>query len=125
MGGKDFVYRVEIEPHRDSIRTFVSTREGYQVPRIVGFIVPKGNRWTIDVQLGQGLGNTYKGELELEAIGLPKGVTMMAARVPKNATTVPVQFIAEVDASGLCIWRGRGREIVIAPGSEVERGFGH
>jgi hypothetical protein len=52
----------------------------------------------VDVQLAQGIGNNYKGELELEARGLPKGVTMIAPRVPKGAARVPVQFVASPDA---------------------------
>jgi hypothetical protein len=97
-GGPDHVYRVEIEPLRDAVYTHITAPEGYQMPRLAGLIVPKGNRWTIDVQLAQGLGNSYKGELELEARGLPKGVTMIAPRVPKGAARVPVQFVAAPDA---------------------------
>ncbi len=47
--------------------------DGYQIPRLTGLIVPQGNRWTLDVQMAQGLGNNYKGDLELEAVGLPQG----------------------------------------------------
>lgn len=96
--GPDHVYRVEIEPVRDSVYTHITVGDGYQIPRLTGLIVPRGNRWTLDVQLAPGLGNSYKGELELEAAGLPAGVTMIAARVPKGANRVPVQFIAAADA---------------------------
>jgi hypothetical protein len=97
-GGPDHVYRVEISPLHDAIYTHITAPEGYQMPRLAGLIIPKGGRWTVDVQLSQGLGNTYKGELELEARGLPKGVTMIAPRVPKGAARVPVQFAAAPDA---------------------------
>jgi hypothetical protein len=50
------------------------------------------------VQLAQGIGNNYKGDLELEAVGLPQGVTMIAPRVTKGLTKVPVQFVAAEDA---------------------------
>ena len=59
--------------------------DGYQIPRLVGMIVPQGNRWTLDLQIAQGLGNNYKGDLQLEAVGLPRGVT--AAR--EDDTLVP------------------------------------
>ena len=72
--------------------------DGYQLPRLTGLMVPQGNRWTIDVQLAQGIGNNYKGDLELEAVGLPKGVTMIAPRVTKGLTKVPVQFVAAENA---------------------------
>ena len=97
-GGPDHVYRVEIEPVRDTVYTHITMSDGYQMPRLTGLIVPQGNRWTLDVQLAQGIGNNYKGEIELEAVGLPKGVTMIAPRVPKGATRVPVQFVAAADA---------------------------
>jgi len=97
-GGPDHVYRIEIEPLRDTIYTHITAPEGYQMPRLAGLIIPRGGRWTVDVQLAQGLGNNYKGDLELEARGLPKGVTMIAPRVPKGAARVPVQFVAAPDA---------------------------
>ncbi len=68
------------------------------MPRFTGFIVPQGGRWTLDVQLAQGLGNEYKGEIELEAKGLPRGVTMIAPRFAKGVTRMPVQFVAAPDA---------------------------
>jgi hypothetical protein len=98
-GGPDHVYRVEIEPAHDAVYTHITAPEGYQMPRLAGLIIPRGNRWTLDVQLAQGIGNNYKGELELEARGLPKGVTMIAPRVPKGAARVPVQFVAAPDAA--------------------------
>ncbi len=96
--GPDHVYRVEIEPLRDSIYTHITAPDGYQMPRLTGLAVPRGNRWTLDVQIAQGLGNTYKGDLELEAVGLPPGVTMIAPRVTKGAARIPVQFVAAPDA---------------------------
>lgn len=96
--GPDHVYRVEIEPLRDTIYTHITMPDGYQLPRLTGLIVPQGNRWTLDVQLAPQLGNTYKGDLELAAEGLPKGVTMIAPRVTKGLLRVPVQFAAADDA---------------------------
>ena len=96
--GPDHVYRVEIEPVRDTIYTHITMSDGYQIPRLTGLIVPQGNRWTLDVQIAQGLGNNYKGDLELEAVGLPRGVTMIAPRVTKGMTRVPVQFVADAKA---------------------------
>jgi hypothetical protein len=96
--GRDHVYRVEIEPLHDAVYTHITAPDGYQMPRLTGLVVPQGNRWTLDVQLAQGLGNTYKGDLELEAVGLPSGVTMIAPRVTKGVTRIPVQFVAAADA---------------------------
>jgi hypothetical protein len=96
--GSDHVYRVEIEPVRNEIYTFVTAPDGYQMPRLNGFIVPQGGRWTLEMQLAQGMGNEYKGEIELEAKGLPRGVTMIAPRFAKGVTRLPVQFVAAPDA---------------------------
>ena len=96
--GPDHVYRLEIEPARDCIFTHITTG-GYQVARLGGLIVPRGNRWTLDVQLAEGLGNTYKGEIDLEARGLPPGVSMIAPRYTKGVTRLPVQFVAAPDAA--------------------------
>jgi hypothetical protein len=96
--GPDHVYRIEVEPHRNAVYTHVTGPDGYQMPRFTGFIVPQGGRWTLDVQLAQGIGNDYKGEIELEAKGLPRGVTMIAPRFLKGANRMPVQFIATPDA---------------------------
>ena len=96
--GPDHVYRIEIEPVRNEIYTFVTSPDGYQMPRLNGFIVPQGGRWTLEVQLAQGLGNEYKGEIELEAKGLPRGVTMIAPKFGKGVTRLPVQFVAAPDA---------------------------
>jgi hypothetical protein len=96
--GPDHVYRIEIGPLRDAVFTHITTSDGYQMPRLTGLIVPRGNRWTLDVQLAQGLGNTYKGDIDLEARGLPRGVTMIAPRYPKGANRMPVQFVAAEDA---------------------------
>jgi len=93
--GSDFVYRIEIEPVHDTIYTHITSPDGYQIPRLAGLIIPQGNRWTLNVQLAPALGNTYKDEIELEAVGLPRGVGMIAPRFPKGVTRMPVQFVAE------------------------------
>jgi hypothetical protein len=100
----EHVYRVEIEPVHDLLYTHITDNNGYQIPRMVGLIVPQGNRWTLDVQLAQGLGNTYKGDVELEAIGLPPGVKMIAQRYTKGATRMPVQFVADAKAEQQAAW---------------------
>jgi len=125
-GGPDHVYRVEIEPLRDAVYTHITAPEGYQMPRLASLIVPRGNRWTVDVQLAQGFGNTFKGELELEARGLPKGVTMIAPKVPKGAARVPVQFAAAPDAesqAALIEILGRPVEKGVALESGSRQGF--
>jgi hypothetical protein len=83
---------------RDSVYTHITSPDGYQISRLVGLIVPKGNRWTLNVQITPGFANNYKDEIDLEAVGLPPGVQMIAPRFPKGATRMPVQFVAEPGA---------------------------
>jgi hypothetical protein len=98
-GGPDHVFRVEVEPLQDTIYTHISTFDGVQMARLAALEVPQGGRWTLDVQLAQGFGNTYKGDIELEARGLPPGVTMIAPRYLKGAPPrMPIQFVAAPDA---------------------------
>lgn len=92
--GPEHVYRVEISPVQDAVYTHITSPDGYQIPRVVGLIVPQGNRWTLDVQLAPGFGNSFKDDIELEAVGLPRDVSMIAPVYTKGATRLPVQFVA-------------------------------
>jgi hypothetical protein len=94
QAGPAAIYRVEIEPVRDTIYTHITSPDAYQIPRVTGLIIPQGSRWTLTLQVAQGLGNNYKGDLDIQAVGLPKGVTMIAPRFTKGVTRMPVQFIA-------------------------------
>ena len=97
MGGPTFVYRVEVEPAVDSVYPHVAStaHDAFETNRVTGFIVPRGSRWTLNVLIGEGQGNRYRGDLDLVALGLPAGVTMIAPRVPAGSKVAPVQFVAE------------------------------
>lgn len=97
LGDALSVYRVEIEPVRDEVNTFIAARviDSVECPRLTSIAIPQGNRWTVNVNLAEGQGNKYKGDLELVAGGLPKGVTMLAPRIPAGARQTQVQFIAD------------------------------
>ncbi|MBI4905489.1 MAG: PPC domain-containing protein [Acidobacteria bacterium] len=102
--GPDFAYRIEIEPVRDTVYTHITSSDAYQMPKTTGMIVPQGGRWTMAVQLAAGLGNTFQGDIELEAKGLPRGVKMIAQKYPKGVTRMPVQFEAEPGAEQQAAW---------------------
>ncbi len=93
------VYRVEIEPVRDEISTFFQAKvtDSVETPRLTSIAIPRGNRWTVTVSLAEGLGNRFKGELELVAEGLPKGVRMVAPKIPAGAKQAQAEFIADAD----------------------------
>ncbi len=99
LGDALSVYRVEIEPVHDSINTYLFARviDSMQCPRLTTPTVPRGNRWTVTFNLKEGLGNRYRGPLELFATGLPDGVQMIVPPILAGQTTVPVQFVASDD----------------------------
>jgi len=92
------VYRIEIEQPKDAYYTHITQNDGYMIPRLTGMIIPKGSRWVMDVQIAPGFGNNYKGDIELEAVGLPKGVHIEAPPFVKGALKMPVMFVADADA---------------------------
>ena len=99
IGGADFIYRIEINPHVDGIHPYVMGLANQKIAREIDFVVPQGNRWTLSVSLGEDVGTKLgAGEYELEALGLPPGVTMIASKYPKGVKQMPVQFVAAPDA---------------------------
>lgn len=96
LGSATSVYRIEIDPVADEVSTFIQARviDMVECPRLTSIAVPQGGRWTVNVNLADGPGNSYKGELELVASGLPEGVTMVAPRIRVGQRQVPVLFTA-------------------------------
>ena len=97
LGDALSVYRIEVEPVRDEINTFIQARviDMVECPRLTSIAVPQGGRWTVNVNLADAPGSRYKGELDLVVSGLPKGVRMIAPRVLAGQRQAPVMFIAE------------------------------
>jgi hypothetical protein len=98
-GSPTSVYRIEIEPASDAIFALLQgTGDWNESLRKGGLAVPQGNRFTINVSLPQGQGNTFKGEFDLVARGLPAGVRLVSPRfpagLPANAEW-PVQLVAD------------------------------
>lgn len=98
-GDPTSVYRIEVEPTRDAIHTYLYAPviDSAECPRLTTIAIPQGDRWTVTVLLGEGQGNSYKGALEITATGLPPGVQMIAPIVPAGQRSIPVQFIASAD----------------------------
>ena len=100
-GGSTSVYRIEVEPASDAVHTLLTSTafDWEECMRTSGLAVPQGNRWTVNVNLPQGQGSAYRGELELIAHGLPAGVRLVSPRVPAGRSYWPVQFVAEAGAT--------------------------
>lgn len=99
LGEATSVYRIEIEPVRDEIHSFIQARviDMVECPRLTSIAVPQGGRWTVNVNLSDAPGSRYKGEIDLVVHGLPEGVRMIAPRVKAGQRQVPVQFVVEAD----------------------------
>ena len=98
-GDRFSAYRIEIEPVRAAIHTYIYPRviDRMQCPRLTSPAVPQGNRWTMTFSLKEEIGNTYKGPLEFYAEGLPEGVEMIAPPIAAGQRSGPVQFVAAPD----------------------------
>jgi hypothetical protein len=96
LGGDRFVYRIEIETTRDIIHnhTVSWANDRFEINRTAGFIVPRNNRWAVNVYLAEAPGNSYRGPLRLIPVGLPRGVTMIAPDYKPGMNGVPCLFIA-------------------------------
>lgn len=103
-GGPTAVYRVEIDTPPEAIHfvlrsPFFDWMEGN---RATGLAVPRGNRWTVVVDVPQGQGTTYAGPFDIVATGLPSGVRLVSPRVPGKVAKWPVQLVAEANAQPAC-----------------------
>ena len=98
-GSPTSVYRIEIEPASDAIFTLLQgIGDWNESLRKGGLAVPQGNRFTINVSLPQGQGNTFTGEFDLVARGLPAGVRIVSPRFPAGLSAAaewPVQLVAD------------------------------
>ena len=133
LGGANFVYRIEVQKHRDSVGVYPSrtgrTASYDWTTREAILQVPKGGRWTVKMGISEGLGTALGGDsFVLEAVGLPEGVSMEAPVVTPSKTgkEFPVHFNARPDAKpGVSFIRvvarpvNAGREV----DSVCQRGF--
>ncbi|MBG86388.1 MAG: serine protease [Verrucomicrobiales bacterium] len=99
-GGPTGVYRVEIEHPPTRFQSVLRSRSNDWVEsmRYSGFAVPRGGRWTINVTMYDGQFEKLKGEFNIIARGLPKGVRLISPRVKPGTKLWPVQLVAERDA---------------------------
>ena len=98
-GNASAVYRIEVETPPDAVYTVLPmTLYWWEAPKWASLAIPQGGRWSVNVNLPQGQGNTFKGDMEIVAHGLPAGVRLLPNRVPAGETPWPVQFVADATA---------------------------
>ena len=101
FGAPTAVYRIEIETPPDRIYAHLTTggnSDWVESTRYMGLAVPQGNRWTVNLNLPQGQGNTYRGGLQIIAQGLPPGVKLVSPPAPPGQTRWPVQLVTDPSA---------------------------
>jgi len=96
--GEDFIYRVELQPHHDSLFLYYKDYpSGSSVERdVIG--VHRGATQTRPFAIMNGFGSQYDGPIRLEVRGLPPGVEFDSPIFTKNDPVIMATFRASADA---------------------------
>jgi hypothetical protein len=94
-GGPIFAYRIELTGVQPKIVAYLPEMVLNQNQERRAYPVPKGNRYASLVRIKR---QDVAGEIKLEAVGLPAGLTMSAPNIDKTVDTAPVIFEAAADA---------------------------
>jgi hypothetical protein len=94
-GGKEYVYRVEV--------TMPQAKAGIWLPEMIlnnnqerrAVVVPRGNRYASLVRVKR---TDFGGDIGVESVGLPAGVSALPMVMDKTVDTVPMVFEAAADA---------------------------
>ncbi len=97
-GGATFVYRIEVTPVQPKITAWLPEMTINQNQDRRAIAVPKGNRYASLVRIKRA---DVAGEVTLEPIDLPPGVTVSAAPIDKAVDTIPMVFEATPDAESV------------------------
>ena len=93
-GGPDFVYRIEFQEVKPALSVGIPRVARYSQSR-QQIYVPRGNRYATVISAER---LNFGGELTIDGLQLPAGVTMIAQPMPANLNVMPVVFEAAADA---------------------------
>lgn len=93
-GGPEYVYRVEFQEVKPALSTGIPRVARYSQSR-QQIYVPRGNRFGTIISAER---LNFGGELTVDGIELPPGITMTALPMPANLNTMPVVFESAQDA---------------------------
>lgn len=93
-GGPDFVYRIEFQEVKPALSLGIPRVARYSQSR-QQIYVPRGNRYATVISAER---LNFGGELTIDGLQLPAGVTMIAQPMPANLNVMPVVFEAAADA---------------------------
>jgi hypothetical protein len=93
-GGPQFVYRIEFQEVKPSLNVGIPRVARYSQSR-QQIYVPRGNRFATIISAERA---NFGGELVIDGVQLPAGLTMVAQPMPANLNVMPVVFEAAPDA---------------------------
>jgi len=93
-GGAEFTYRVEFQEVKPSLNLGIPRLARYSQTRQQVY-VPKGNRFATLISAER---LNFGGELTIDGVELPAGITMVAPPMAANMNVMPVVFEAAADA---------------------------
>ena len=95
--GSQYIYRVEIQPHEESLFTYLPPYPS-QAPIVRDIInIHRGSTFTHPIAIQKGFGTKYSGMIRLEARGLPDHIKFEAPIFPANQPTIPATFSTSKD----------------------------
>lgn len=93
-GGRDFIYRVEFQEVRPTLSLGIPRVARYSQSR-QQIYVPTGGRFGTLISADR---QNFSGELVMDDIQLPAGITMISRPMPGNQNVMPLIFEAAADA---------------------------
>lgn len=93
-GGPQFVYRIEFQEVKPSLNVGIPRVARYSQSRQQVY-VPRGNRYATLISAER---VNFGGELVIEGLQLPAGISIVAQPMPANLNVMPVVFEASPDA---------------------------
>jgi hypothetical protein len=93
-GGPQFVYRIEFQEVKPTLNVGIPRVARYSQSR-QQIYVPRGNRFATLISAER---VNFGGELVIDGVQLPAGITMVAQPMPANLNVMPVVFEASADA---------------------------
>ena len=96
--GPDYVYRVEIQPHVDQAFIYFPTDYRESAHKRDRLVIHRGNTTEHILGILPGIGNRYRGGMEIYAVGLPKGVTFSCPPLRPGQNLTQASLSATSDA---------------------------
>ncbi len=96
--GADYVYRVELQPHRDSLFTYYKDYPSQPTTVRDVIAIHRGSSVNHPLAIQNGFGSQYDGKIRLEARGLPANITFECPEFTRNDSVILATFHAPANA---------------------------